>query len=118
VFNNIEVLVRKCFKLLVEEERYGNGILLGLDYIINGTELYDMIDAATSPGDMEAMNAYFALQDIANEYPEFLYVQADSLDEGFVLLEKRAELWNCTEDSRKEEIHEKLHEIVTGCRIN
>lgn|GEM_PF-6656145 len=114
MFNNIEVLVRKCFKLLVEEVRYGNGILLGLDYIINGTELYDMIDAATSPGDTEAMNAYFALQDIANEYPEFLYVQAESLDEGLLLLEKRAELWNSIEEYRKDEILEKLHKVAIG----
>lgn len=114
MFTNIEVLVRTCFKLVVEEVRYGNGIFLGLDYCVNGTELYDMIDAATSSGDRDAMNAYFALQDIAYKYPEFLYVQAESLDQGFLLLEKKAELWNCLEEPRKEEILDRLHKAASG----
>lgn len=76
MFENIEKILRCRGKLCVEKERYGDGIFLGIDiagYIDNatddkdasivytGNDIANAIDIATSPGDMDAMEALFIL---------------------------------------------------------
>jgi len=73
-----------------------------------------LIDRATSPGDMDAMDAFHYLEDFANEHPEFLYVRADTLEDGLIQLEKKALLWSELDNSIKEAILEKLDDVVNG----
>lgn len=108
MFQNIEILIRKCYTLVIQEERYGDGILIGLDYQRNGTVLFDLIDMATSPGDSEALRAFFAIEDLNKEFPAFLYVRAKTLDEGLKQLENRAKTWNILDEIKQDYILEKL----------
>ncbi len=32
MFDNIEKAIRGCYKIIIEEERYGSGLLIGMDY--------------------------------------------------------------------------------------
>ena len=109
MFENIEKILRCRGKLCVEKERYGDGIFLGIDiagYIDNatddkdasivytGNDIANAIDIATSPGDMDAMEALEKLETYADEHSEFLFALAKTLEEGFLMLEHKAKLWN------------------------
>ena len=95
----------------VEEERYGSGILLGIDlgYTINnadslgdedatvvyqGDDVRYLIEEAASAGDMYAEVAMNKLTKFAELHPEFLFVKGKSLDEALTETEKKATLWN------------------------
>ncbi|MBA4688591.1 MAG: hypothetical protein H2184_15675 [Candidatus Galacturonibacter soehngenii] len=117
MYHNIEKLVRSCYTLVIQEERYGDGILIGLDYQRNGTVLFDLIDTATSPGDSEAMRALFAIEDLSKECPEFLYARENTLEEGLKHLEKRAEKWNFLDEINQNIILEKLDKAFNNTDI-
>ena len=120
MFENIEKVIRRCGILHIEEEKYGSGLLAGFDFawgIINnatdtddatvvytGTEVKDTIDVATSPGDMDAMEAFFLLEDYAMRCPEFLYVHAKTFEEVILKLELRAKAWNELSDEKRHDI--------------
>ena len=109
MFDEIEKLIRWCGELHIEEERYGNDILVCIDTPINinnatnecdatiwydGHEVSDAVDRATSPGDFYAMNALQKLETFAEKHPEFLYARGKTLEEALINLNKRAGLWN------------------------
>lgn len=84
--------------ITIMHERYGDGLLFGLDMPVyfsafSTQPLHDLIDQATSPGDVDAIEASCGLADLAEEYPELLYVQEDTLEEGLKKLNERAEKW-------------------------
>lgn len=105
----IEELIRRSGELHIEEERYGDDILVCIDIlcIINnatdeqdaticytGHEIYDLVDTATSPGDIDAMNAIEKLETFSQMHPEFLYARGKTLEEALSNLNTRANLWN------------------------
>lgn len=114
MFNNIEKLIRGCYKLEIEEERYGNGLLLGLDYLAwnKKSVIADLIDRATSSGDTDAMDSFFTLEKLAKEYPCFLFVRANTLSEGLTLLDEKSKLWIDLDDNKKDEILDMLESIL------
>lgn len=90
------------FSIYMESRRYGDGILAGIDFPLQsigkysyfGREsVYEYIDAANCPGDIEAMNAHFKLCDFAENNKAFLFAQGKTLDECLSQLDERAALW-------------------------
>lgn len=122
MFGSLEKIIRDYHGMLhIEEERYGPGLLAGVDigiyqYINNatkdmdatlvyeGTEVADAIDAATSPGDWDALTALSKLVDYAADHPAFLFVKADNLAEVFSALEARAAKWNLLSQAQQEDL--------------
>ena len=62
--------------------------------VYTGNDIANAIDIATSPGDMDAMEALEKLETYADEHSEFLFARAKTLEEGFLMLEHKAKLWN------------------------
>lgn len=120
MFENIERIIRGCGKLYIEEEKYGSGLLAGFDLawgvvnnatdtedatvVYKGTEVQNAIEEATSPGDMDAMEAFFKLEKYAMSCPEFLYVRAETFEEVMEKMEFRAKAWNALSDGKRDEI--------------
>lgn len=120
MFENIEKIIRGCGNLYIEEEKYGSGLLAGFDLswgfinnatdtkdatvVYKGTEVKDAIDEATSPGDADAMEAFFKLEDYAMRCPEFLYVRAETFEEVMQKMEIRANAWNALPGGKRDEI--------------
>lgn len=128
MFENIEQVLRCAGKIRFEEERYGDGIMVCIDIgvVINnaagdkdatiiyyGCEIYDTVDAATNPGDIDAMNALEKLETFAEMHPEFLYARGKSFEEALNQLEKRAALWNQLSQETKV-ISEEQEKILLG----
>lgn len=113
VFENIEKVLRSCYSIVIEEERYGGGFLIGMDYQTHPyhTLVAGLIDRATSPGDTDAMEAFFTLKDFSEKHPEFLFVQAKTFEQGLLELEKKAALWNQLDNYKIENLLNKLDTI-------
>lgn len=109
MFENIEKIVRNLGVLRVDEARYGSYIMVCIDIateitnatdthdatiFYTGTEIYDAVAMATSPGDINAMDAFLKLESFVKIHPEFLYARGKTLVEALNNLEKRAYLWN------------------------
>lgn len=124
MFENLEKLIRlHDLEITIMEERYGDGLLLGLDIPRNPAHLsqrpiHDLIDQATSPGDMDAIEALCRLAELAEEYPAFLYVCADSLEEGLRKLDERAERWNGLSQEEQGHILEKVNELHSKAYVS
>lgn len=115
VFENIEKAIRDCYRIVIEEERYGSGLLIGLDYQMNPyyTLIADLIDRATSPGDTDAMEAFFALKEFSENHPEFLFAHAETLEQGLLMLDKKVVLWNQLERSMIEKLLDEINVFRT-----
>ena len=80
---------------------------------------------ATSPGDVDAIEASCGLADLAEEYPELLYVQEDTLEEGLKKLNERAEKWVYLTQEEQDHILKKVNGLYSkvcgsalGCNNN
>lgn len=118
MFENIEKVIKSCGKIHIEAERYGSGFLAGFDFLstnnstfdkeatitYEGTEVFDAIDEATCPGDMDAMHTLDKLTEYSKLHPEFLFVLSYTLEEVLDNLEKRAELWNALSSNEQDDI--------------
>lgn len=119
MYESLEKLIRKDdLGITIMEERYGDGILFGLDMPVRSIAdpdqpLHDLIDQATSPGDVDAIEALCGLEELAEEYPALLYTQAATLEEGLEKLEKKAERWDCLSCEEQECILEKVNEFYS-----
>lgn len=111
MFENIEKAIRKCYSLVIEEERYGSGLLIGMNFLYPNNELItDLIDKATSPGDVDAIEALDKLANFSEKHSEFLFVQSETLSKGLEELDKKALLWNQLSSDKRETICEELSE--------
>lgn len=105
----IEELIRGSGELHVEEERYGDDILVCIDILCliynatdeqdaticyTGHEIYDLVYSATFPGDISSMNALEKLEAFSEIHPEFLYARGKTLEEALNKLNDKAFLWN------------------------
>lgn len=85
MFENLEKLIRlHDLNITIMEEKYGDGFLFGLDIPQNSAHLsqqtfHDLINQATSPGDVDAVEVLCELAELAERYPELLFVQAETL---------------------------------------
>lgn len=119
MYESLEKLIRKDdLGITIMEERYGDGILFGLDMPARSIAdpdqpLHDLIDQATSPGDVDAIEALCGLAELEEEYPALLYTQAATLEEGFEKLEEKAERWDCLSCEEQERILEKVNEFYS-----
>ena len=108
MFESIDKLIKDCYSLTVEEVRYGEGILLGLDECWSQEhEINFLIDVATSPGDTTAMEAAEILNELSKK-PQFLYTWGKTFGEALSNLEERAKL--CNETKEKVESFKKLYD--------
>lgn len=102
MYENIEKVIRHCYGVIhIEEERYGDGLIGGIDSlnctdieVYKGSEIKDAIDQAASPGDIDAMDAFFRLEEYSDLHPEFLYVRGQTFEEILKKLDQKAALWN------------------------
>ena len=108
MFESLEKVIRELGVLTVMEERYGDGILVGIDFethinysvldddgswvSLTGNEIHNAIDAAISPGDMEAMKALDKLCEYAERHPCFLFAKGKTFAEAMNELEERASI--------------------------
>lgn len=102
-----ESIIHSCLKLIIEPERYGDGILMGLDD--NENTLSKLIEIGTSPGDMEAVEALCLLNAFSEQYTEFPYVQGKNFDQCIDLLESKAKRWNLMDNTIKQFILNELY---------
>ena len=86
----------------IDQCRYSDGFFMGIDFPLRTGALYgfrstesikDYIEAANSSGDLNALEASSKLCEFSNMHKEFLFTRAKTIEEGFGILEKRAELW-------------------------
>lgn len=103
MFESIDKLIKDCYSLTVEEVRYGEGILLGLDDCFSENEIEFLIDVATSPGDTTAMEAADILEELSKN-SQFLYARGKTFGEALENLEERAKLWNETSGEEQKKI--------------
>lgn len=110
VLTLIEYMIRKNYKITVEEERHGAGLYIAFDDVVllGHAPLAEMIDRSTSPRDIEAVDCQEALVMIERKYPDFPYVRAGTLKEGFLLLRDKIKEW---EKYSREEQHHISYEI-------
>lgn len=101
--HNLEKLIKNGCSIYFEEGRYCDSVFAGVDFPLPVGEHYnyykhnsvfDEIDTANGPGDLDAMNAASKLAGFAEIHPEFLFVTGKTLEDVLKLLDKRAELWN------------------------
>lgn len=102
-FQNIRELVKGdhiCIN--IDEGRYSDCLFMGIDFPLQAGEHYnfykrecirDYIDAANSPGDLDAYNAERKLIEFSNLHREFLFTTAKTIEEGYKNLEEKAGLW-------------------------
>ena len=73
MFENLEKLIRlHDLNITIMEEKYGDGFLFGLDIPQNSAHLsqqifHDLINRATSPGDVDAVEVLCELAELAEE---------------------------------------------------
>lgn len=119
MFENLEKLFRlHDLTITIAEEKYGDGFLLGLDipcYPISSLRhpLHDLINQATSPGDVDAVETLCELAELAESYPELLFVQAETLKEGLEKLEEKAGNWNYLFGEKQKQILEKVNNLYS-----
>jgi len=116
-YKNIEKLIEYTANaLIVEAEQYGNNLLMGIEFVINcKAPIRELINRATSPSDMDAMDALDHLCDFSEKYPAFMFVHATCLEEGLMKLEEKATLWLNLNDSEKNEM---IHELVRSVYLD
>ena len=102
-FKNIQELVKSdhiCIN--IDEGRYSDSYFMGIDFPLKAGEHYnfykrecirDYIDEANSPGDVEAYKAECKLIEFSNMHKEFLFTTAKTIEDGYKILEEKAELW-------------------------
>lgn len=119
MFENLEKLIRlHDFNITIMEEKYGDGFLFGLDIPQNSAHLsqqtfHDLINQATSPGDVDAVEVLCELAELAERYPELLFVQAETLKEGLEKLEEKAGNWICLSSEKQKQILEKVNNLYS-----
>lgn len=113
MFANIEKAIRSYYKIVIKEERYGSGLLIGMDFQIHPycTLVADLVECATSPGDKDAIEAFYTLKEFSEKHPEFLFVHAKTLEQGLIELNKKAALWNQLEDSVIDKMLDELNDF-------
>lgn len=106
-------LTKLGFNMYIEEHRYGDGILAGIDFPLLALDKYnyykresvhDYIEITNSPGDIEALDAYYKLCDFAKENKAFLFAQRTTLGECFHELDERAALWLTLNHEQQEKL--------------
>lgn len=119
MFENLEKLIRlHDLNITIMEEKYGDGFLFGLDIPQNSAHLsqqpfHDLINQATSPGDVDAVEVLCELAELVERYPELLFVQADTLKEGLEKMDKKSERWICLSCEEQGKILEKVNELYS-----
>lgn len=102
-FKNIQGLVKgEHICITIDEGRYSDNYFMGIDFPLQVGEYYNFhkgecireyIDVANSVGDVDALNAESKLIEFSNTHKEFLFATAKTIEEGYKILEKKAELW-------------------------
>lgn len=113
MFDNVESLIGRGYRITIDAERYGRGYLVGLDAISSWYHniMADLIDTATSPGDVDAINAFEILEEFSEKYEGFLYARADSIYEALCKLEERAKFHQNMDVLEIEEMLKKLEKV-------
>ena len=107
LYKNLQELEANLFgggaSIYFERARYNSGYYACVDFPLGYSahynyfgrkSVYEEIDTANSPGDLDAMNASAKLFEFAEDHPEFLFAQGETLEECLDKLDKRAALWN------------------------
>lgn len=124
MFENLEKIIRLSeANLTIMEERYGDGLLLGVDIpqslaYLPQQPVHDLINQATSPGDVDAIEVVCVLAELEEKYPAFLYTQAATLKEGLEKIEERAKRWECLSHEEQEYILGTVNEVYSKIVIS
>lgn len=98
MFDNINRLIKDGYSLVVESERYGDGLLMGLEY---DPIISEIIYCATAPDNFEALKVLEKIEELEKKYPVLLFVRKENFYECLIELDKKAFLWKqCSKEYR------------------